>query len=62
MEKKCKTSDIPGSTGRLQNGLADLWHFFAIFQAKQFWEVQILAMIYGMYVDNFTIYVRKRWF
>ena len=61
-EKKCKNPYIPGSTGLPQNDLADKWHFFSIFQAKQFWEVQILAINNGMYVDNNTMNVRKRWF
>ena len=39
-----------------------VFDIFSIFQAKQFWEVQILAIIDGMYADNCTMYVRKRWF
>ena len=47
------------------DSLRTVWQvfdIFSIFQAKQFWEVQILAMMDGIYVDNCTIYVRKRRF
>ena len=35
-------------------------HFFSIFQAKQFWELQLLAMMDGMYVDNCTYDICKK--
>ena len=47
------------------DSLRAVWQVFGtflIFQAKQFWEVQMLAMIDGMPVDKCTIYVWKRSF
>ena len=42
-----------------KNGLTDLSHCFSIFQVKQFWKVEILAMMDGMHVDLCTINVRN---